>query len=93
MNREGDVWDYEGDLDENDMACGYGVAVSRMGSTYQGSFFNDKFEGIGILIAPKNAWQYHGEFKAGREHGKITFYSNVNDHCGNMLFYRIQVNG
>ena len=42
-----DTWDYEGEIDEDGLACGFGVADTGDGWTYVGTFFNDKFEGIG----------------------------------------------
>ena len=43
-------WDkerkYEGEIDENGLACGYGVASCK-DKRYKGCFVNDLFEGLG----------------------------------------------
>ena len=41
----GDAWDYEGEINEDGLACGQGVAT-RDKAKFTGTFFNDKLEGI-----------------------------------------------
>ena len=49
------IWDYKGQLDENNLACGIGFAVIGKPddpnySTYEGTFIHDKMEGIGTKV-------------------------------------------
>ena len=69
-------WDYEGEIDENGKACGTGKA-SSITTRYEGSFLNDKMEGIGTYSThhPMQESKLVGEFRDGKMHGKIT------DHC------------
>jgi len=41
-------------------------------------------EGLGILTAPKESYTYHGEFKKGGVHGKMTYYSKDGKEVFNM---------
>ena len=66
------MWDYEGEIDENGFACGRGVATFK-GNHYEGTFFLDRFEGIGI-ITQSDGLRIEGEFTRGTYHGKVTFY-------------------
>ena len=38
---------YEGDLNEENDACGWGVCKTPMGHTYQGTMMDDKYHGYG----------------------------------------------
>ena len=43
-------WYYEGDIDEDGLACGYGFAREKdKGHVYKGMFYNNKPHGIGYL--------------------------------------------
>merc|ERR1712183_298579 len=53
---------YEGDLNEENDACGWGVCKTLMGHTYQGTMMNDKYHGYGIITL-KNGQKIHGEMK------------------------------
>ena len=44
-----DRWEYDGELDENNMACGNGIARSG-GKQFKGTWFQDKRHGIGMLV-------------------------------------------
>ena len=63
-------WNYEGELDQNNKCCGFGTAKLSEYQFYEGTFWNDKFEGIGNL----NEFRINraGEFKNGKPFGKIT---------------------
>ena len=41
-------------------------------NSYSGTFFNDKFHGIGRQVWPD--FTYEGEYKEGRRHGNCTVY-------------------
>ena len=41
---------------------------------YIGTFFQDKFHGVGRQIWPE--FIYEGEYKGGRRHGRATHYTN-----------------
>ena len=41
---------------------------------YIGTFFQDKFHGVGRQIWPD--FIYEGEYKGGRRHGRATHYTN-----------------
>ena len=64
-----------GQLDDQGRACGIGFAGLRSSGknsvTYQGSFFNDTFEGIGVL---NNEHAFEGEFRGGKKHGNFTVH-------------------
>ena len=46
-----DGWCYTGEIDENGMACGVGSAEHKTaGTTYEGFFYNDQWEGIGNKV-------------------------------------------
>ena len=48
INRK--TWEYNGELDSENHACGQGVATcvyGQIGHIYEGTFVNDTFEGIG----------------------------------------------
>ena len=69
--------DYEGDLDEQDSACGWGISTyttKQETVTYVGTFFDDKAEGAGVLT---DKWgnKFDGEQRAGRLHGDVNFYN------------------
>ena len=38
---------YEGDLNEENDACGWGICTTVFGHTYQGTMMNDKYHGYG----------------------------------------------
>ena len=42
-----DDGNYEGDLDEDNDACGWGVCKTLMGHTYTGTMKEDKYHGFG----------------------------------------------
>ena len=55
-NKKGEQWSYEGQVDENGVACGIGTAsmietrkTGRYNMIYEGGFVNDKWEGVGVL--------------------------------------------
>ena len=37
----GSEFEYSGELDKENLACGYGQAVNDVGETYKGTFFKD----------------------------------------------------
>ena len=77
----GYVWEYEGQLDEQNRACGYGVGTTK-GITFKGHWCDDKFHGIGSAhYSPpdgggKVTWKKEGEWHMGNEPnvGKQTTY-------------------
>ena len=77
---EGEDWDYEGELDQDGLACGMGELSNKDGNhSYTGCFVNDKFEGIGVYAYPNEYRRndddtFDGEWKNGLKHGKITFH-------------------
>ena len=65
-------------------ACGQGIARSRDGQEYRGTFVDNFYEGlckfqnlvvIHMLGVYKSSYSSHvGEYKMGRQHGKTTCY-------------------
>ena len=45
------TWNYKGEVDENGLPCGSGVANSSDGKTYRGTWFNDRKHGVGRQIS------------------------------------------
>lgn len=82
--------EYEGELDENNKACGQGVLrridykpVTKWETNvqYTGTFINDCKEGIGtendLLLFD---FVRTGEFRSDKKHGKATFWLTRGDH-------------
>ena len=82
----GKDFQYQGDLDSKGRANGYGFVVSDW-LTYEGTFVNDRFEGIGesflkqitrhiilgIETQKKTGEVWQGEWLNGLKHGKLTY--------------------
>ena len=64
---------YIGEVDQELKACGYGVSVMGNGKTYEGTFFNDVFEGV-ITIKVDNKVKGVQEYKNGKAYGLGTYY-------------------
>ena len=46
MNFDNAEWDYNGETNEQGLACGLGVATNSNGEKFEGNFYNDLPEGI-----------------------------------------------
>ena len=55
------------------------VTLPKGYANYEGTFCEDKFEGIGKQTWPD--FTYEGEYKMGKRHGNCTVYTN----CGRVL--------
>ena len=64
-DRHGNVWNYEGELNFDFKACGYGIAINNHDPEYryEGSFFEDTWEGICSNYFDN--YRLEGEFKEG----------------------------
>ena len=84
---------YTGEVDQNLKACGYGVSVMANGTTYEGTFFNDVFEGV-VTIKVDNKVEGVQEYKNGRAFGLGTYYEERpfmigSDHEGDYDCYNV----
>ena len=82
------IWKYVGELDQSNRMCGKGELTykhpdfetnGKNGSSlgyydYSGTFFSDKFHGVGKQMWPD--FIYEGEYRNGRRHGRSTHYTN-----------------
>ena len=66
------MWNYFGELDDNGLACGEGVANNENGDSWSGTFVNGCPEGI--LVKSNGDCRLEGEFRAGNVFGKHTQY-------------------
>lgn len=71
---DGGEWEYEGEMDENDQACGQGVATFENYGKYSGMWYNDAQEGVSTL--DYGYVRYEGEYRAGEKYGKQTVYTS-----------------
>ena len=63
---------YQGELDEEGNACGQGI-LSYYTTTYEGTFFNNKMEGVIIYKGGQMVIDV-SEYREGYQIGKMTYF-------------------
>merc|ERR1739844_328776 len=68
--------DYEGEIDEQGNACGFGVATKGK-EKYEGTFHNNALHGISCFTCGYPDWSFYGECRQGHSHAKWSNYSGT----------------